>query len=94
MKRFSFWYISSFFISILVALPIITIFFGFFEATSDYFSLLKNTFLINYISNSILLLAGVLLLTFIFGVGAAYFVSFYSFPGVNFSQVLLPISVG
>ena len=77
LKKLNFWYISSFLISLLVALPIITIFFGFFETTSDYFSLLKDTFLLKYISNSILLLAGVLLLTFFFGVGAAYCVSFY-----------------
>ena len=70
--------------SLLVALPIVTVFFGFFETTSDYFSLLKDTFLLKYIFNSILLLAGVLFLSFFFGVGAAYCVSFYDFPGVNF----------
>ncbi len=92
IKRLSFWYISSFFISMLVALPIITVFFGFFETTSDYFLLLKNTFLLKYISNSILLLAGVLFLTFLFGVGAAYYVSFYDFPGVNFFKWALILS--
>ena len=59
-NKFNFWYISSFFISILVALPIITVFYGFFESTSDYFLLLKNTFLLKYISNSLILLVGVL----------------------------------
>ena len=78
--KLNIWYISSFFVSILVALPIITVFYGFFETTSDYFLLLKNTFLLKYISNSILLLIGVLSLTFLFGVGAAYCVSFYDFP--------------
>jgi len=71
-------------VSLLVALPIVTVFFGFFETTSDYFSLLKDTFLLKYIYNSILLLAGVLFLSFFFGVAAAYCVSFYDFPGVNF----------
>jgi len=83
-KKINIWYINSLLISILVALPIITVFFGFFEETSDYFALLKNTFLLKYISNSILLLVGVLLLTFLFGVGSAYYVSFYNFPGANF----------
>ncbi len=91
-NKFNFWYLSSFFISLLVALPIVTVFFGFFETTSDYFSLLKNTFLLKYISNSILLLAGVLTLTFIFGVGAAYCVSFYDFPGINFFKWALILS--
>tara|TARA_Y100000590_G_scaffold350503_1_gene402428 strand:+ start:3685 stop:5292 length:1608 start_codon:yes stop_codon:yes gene_type:complete len=91
-SKFNFWYISSFSISLLVALPIITVFFGFFDSTSDYFSLLKDTFLLKYISNSILLLGGVLLLTFIFGVGAAYCVSFYNFHGVGFFKWALILS--
>ena len=78
--------------SVLVALPIVTVFFGFFETTSDYFLLLKNTFLLKYISNSILLLVGVLLLSFLFGVGSAYCVSFYDFPGVNFFKWALILS--
>ena len=92
LKKINFWYINSFLISLLVALPIITVFFGFFESTSDYFSLLRNTFLLKYISNSILLLVGVLLLTFLFGVGSAYYVSFYNFPGVNFFKWALILS--
>ena len=91
-NKFNFWYISSFFICLLVALPIITVFFGFFETTSDYFLLLKNTFLLKYILNSILLLIGVLSLTFLFGVGAAYCVSFYDFPGKNFFKWSLILS--
>ena len=92
IKKINFWYINSFLISLLVALPIITVFFGFFESTSDYFSLLKDTFLLKYISNSILLLLGVLFLSFIFGVGSAYCVSFYDFPGVNFFKWALILS--
>ncbi len=76
----------------LVAIPIITIFFSFFETTSDYIILLKNTFLLQYISNSILILIGVLFLTLTFGVTAAYFVSFYNFPGVNFFKWALILS--
>ena len=90
--KFNFWYISSFLISLLVALPIITVFFGFFESTSDYFSILKNTFLLKYISNSVFLLIGVLFLTFLFGVGSAYCVSFYDFPGVNFFKWAIILS--
>ncbi|MBO6489707.1 MAG: iron ABC transporter permease, partial [Pelagibacteraceae bacterium] len=92
IRRPNIWYISSFFVSLLVFLPILTVFFSFFEVTTDYFSLLKNTFLLKYISNSILLLVGVLFLTFLFGVGAAYYVSFYDFPGVNFFKWALILS--
>ena len=70
----------------------IDIFLGFFESTSDYYSLLRNTFLLKYILNSFFLLIGVLFLTFIFGVGSAYCVSFYNFPGVNFFKWALILS--
>ena len=91
-KKINIWYLSSFFISLLVALPILTVFLSFFETTSDYFSLLKNTFLLDYITNSILLLIGVLILSFLFGVAAAYYVSFYDFPGVDFFKWSLILS--
>lgn len=90
--KINIWYVSSFLVSLLVALPIVTVFLGFFETTSDYFSLLKNTFLLKYISNSILLLVGVLLLSFLFGVASAYCVSFFDFPGVNFFKWALILS--
>ena len=59
-------------------------FFSYFENTSDYSELLKNTFLFEYISNSLILLLGVLIMTLIIGVTTAYLVSFYSFPFSNF----------
>ena len=84
LKRFNIWYLSSFLISIIVVIPIATVFTSFFEDTSQYFELLKKTFFIEYIINSLILLIGVLFLTFIFGVGSAYIVSFYQFPGAIF----------
>ena len=76
IKNFNIWYISSFLISIAVAIPILTICAGFFENTSNYYSILKDTFLFDYINHSLILLMGVLFLTFIIGVGTAYLVSF------------------
>ena len=86
------WYFSSLLISVFVAIPIITVFISFFETTGNYSSILKETFLYEYISNSIFLLIGVLLLTFIIGVGSAYLVSFYKFPCVNFFKWALILS--
>ncbi len=86
------WYFSSLLISIFVAIPIITVFISFFETTGNYSSIIKETFLYEYISNSIFLLIGVLLLTFIIGVGSAYLVSFYKFPCVNFFKWALILS--
>ena len=91
-NKINIWYFSSFIISIIVAVPIITVFSSFFETTGDYVSVLKNTFLLDYIYNSLILLTGVLTLTFIIGVGCAYLVSFYKFPGVNFFKWALILS--
>ena len=82
--RINFWYISSFIISTLVIIPILTVFSSFFETTSNYYQILKDTFLLEYIFNSIILLISVLLLTFLIGTGTAYLVSFYKFPLSNF----------
>ena len=90
--KFNFWYFSSLIISLTVAIPILTVFTSFFENTTNYFEILKNTFLLEYIFNSFILLIGVLFLTFILGVGSAYMVSFYNFPGVNFFKWALILS--
>ena len=90
--KVNFWYFGSLIVSLTVIIPILTIFSSFFESTTNYFEILKNTFLVEYIFNSLLLLIGVLFLTFIMGVGCAYLVSFYNFPGVNFFKWALILS--
>ena len=92
VKKFNFWYLSSFLISFIVAIPIITVFTSFFESTTNYSSIISETFINEYIFNSFILLSGVLFLTFIIGVGCAYIVSFYKFPGVNFFKWALILS--
>ena len=91
-RNFNIWFLSSLLISILVIIPIFTVSISFFEDTSRYFEILKNTFLLEYIFNSLVLLIGVLILTFFLGVGSAYVVSFYKFPGVNFFKWALILS--
>jgi iron(III) transport system permease protein len=92
LKKINFWYLSSFLISIIVAIPILTVFSSFFDTTGNYSIILKNTFLYEYIFNSLFLLIGVLILTFLIGVTCAYLVSFYNFPGVNFFKWALILS--
>ena len=91
-RNFNIWFLSSLLISILVIIPIFTVSISFFDNTSKYFEILKNTFLLEYIFNSLVLLIGVLILTFFLGVGSAYVVSFYKFPGVNFFKWALILS--
>ncbi|MBD1167955.1 iron ABC transporter permease [Pelagibacterales bacterium SAG-MED06] len=92
LRKINIWYLSSFFISIAVAIPIITVFSSFFESTSNYSDIIKNTFLYDYIFNSLSLLLGVLFLTFVIGVSCAYLVSFYKFTGSNFFKWALILS--
>ena len=82
--KVNFWFLSSLLISTVVAIPIITVFTSFFEDTSNYYEILKETFLFEYIFNSFFLLVCVLVLTFIIGTCTAYLVSFYEFPLSNF----------
>ena len=90
--RINFWYISSFVISLFVIIPILTVFSSFFDNTSNYYQILKDTFLLEYIFNSLILLVSVLILTFIIGTGSAYLVSFFNFPFSNFFKWALILS--
>ena len=92
IKKINFWYLTSFLISFIVAIPIITVFTSFFQSTTNYSSVINETFINEYIFNSFILLSGVLFLTFLIGVGCAYLVSFYKFPGVNFFKWALILS--
>ena len=80
MTKYNLWFISSFLIASVVALPILTVFFSFFAETSNYFIILKDTFLFDYIFNSITILIFVLFFTLILGITSAYYISFYEFP--------------
>ncbi len=74
-KNLNVWFFLSLIISLFVLIPILTVFSSFFEDTTNYFEVLRETFFLEYIFNSITLLLGVLCLTFILGVGSAYIVS-------------------
>ena len=92
LKNINIWFLSSLLVSIFVSIPILTVFTSFFENTSNYYEILKDTFLMEYIFNSLSLLISVLILTFILGTGSAYLVSFYEFPLSNFFKWALILS--
>jgi iron(III) transport system permease protein len=91
-KNLNIWFISSFAVSVVVSIPILTVFTSFFENTSNYFEILKDTFLFEYIFNSLTLLLGVLIVSLLIGVGCAYLVSFYDFPGAKIFKWALILS--
>ena len=84
MTKYNIWFFTSVFIALIVALPILTVSFSFFSETSNYFYILKNTFLLEYIFNSLTILIFVIFITFALGVVSAYFISFYQFPFSRF----------
>ncbi len=90
--RINIWYLSSFIISLIVIIPILTVFSSFFQQTTNYFDILKETFLFEYTYNSLVLLISVLTLTFLIGTSTAYLVSFYDFPLSNFFKWALILS--
>ena len=92
MTKYNIWFFGSTLIALIVAMPIITVFFSFFNETSNYFNLLKDTFLFDYIFNSLTILFFVIFFTFILGVFSAYFISFYEFPLSNFFSWALILS--
>ena len=91
-RNFNIWFLLSLLVSIFVSIPILTVFTSSFESTSNYYEILKDTFLIEYIFNSLVLLISVLLLTFLIGTGTAYLVSFFEFPLSNFFKWALILS--
>ena len=82
--KINFWLISSLLISSLICIPILIILSSFFTELSGYYKLLTETYLYTYIINTVILFIGVILFSFVFGVGIAYLVSFYIFPGSKF----------
>ena len=92
IKFINIWFISSLTVSLIVITPILTVFSSFFENTSNYYQVLKDTFLVEYILNSLILLFSVLILTFLIGTGSAYLVSFFEFPFSNFFKWALILS--
>lgn len=90
--RINYWLVSSLLISLVVCIPLVVISSSFFVKLSGYYNLLQDTYLYLYLFNTLALLIGVIILTLIFGVGSAYLVSFYKFPGSNFFTWALILS--
>ena len=92
MTKYNIWFFGSLIVAAVVAMPIITVFFSFFYETSNYFYILKDTFLFDYIFNSLTILLFVISFTFVLGIFSAYFISFYDFPLSNFFSWALILS--
>jgi iron(III) transport system permease protein len=98
VKRYYYWWNKwsgySLLILLLVATPLFTIFIKLFESPGGSWPHIANNLLFGYFQNTILLLFGVALLTFLLGVSTAWLVSNYEFPGRKYFEWLLILPLG
>lgn len=89
------WSAGALFIAILVILPIAAVCWIALFPTENIWPHLLATTLPRYLSNTLILMGGVALLAGTVGVGAAWLVTMYRFPGVRWIQwvLLLPLAI-
>ncbi len=87
--------ISSFAVALLLALPIFVIVGFVFSGSVDLFQHLYETVLVDYVSNSLLLMLGVGVGVLLLGIPTAWLTSVCDFPGRKFFSwaLLLPLAV-
>ena len=83
------WIVISSILTLVLVVPIVLIVSNALGAQSDTLTHLKNTVLNDYIINTLILLGGVCSLSLVFGVGSAYFVTFYEFRFAKFFSIVL-----
>ena len=92
INSWSLWLVT---ISVVVSLPILTIIIGLFEGVGEMWNHIVTYFLIDYITNSIFLIVGCGLLSFLLGVSSAWIITNYQFKGSKLIEWLLfmPLSI-
>ena len=81
-------------ILLVVTVPVITILIQLFEPPGSSWIHLRDNLLVNYFTNTLILLFGVGVLTFLLGVSTAWLVSNYNFPGRRYFEWLLILPLG
>ena len=89
------WAATALLLSLLVALPLLLIFPEVFKKGDEVWSHVVKNLLPRYMLNTVLLMLGVAVLTFLMGVSTAWLVSMYRFPGSAFFEwaLILPIAI-
>src|SRR5690554_511518 len=83
------WTAGAIVILLAVLTPILTILVKLFDKPGEHWGHIVTTLLPSYFSNSLILLLGVGIVTFIIGVSMAWLVSVYEFPGRKYFEWLL-----
>ncbi|MDA1324166.1 MAG: iron ABC transporter permease [Proteobacteria bacterium] len=89
------WCLAAFFIAVCVSIPVVVVTSSVFVPTGEVWDHLAATVLPRYMLNSGLLLFGVGIGTFVVGVGTAWMVTMYQFPGRALFEwaLILPFAV-
>ncbi len=89
------WVGAAFVASLLVATPVLIIFPEVLASSDEVWSHIVRNLLPAYVQNTIWLMLGVAVLTFLLGVSTAWFVSMYHFAGRRFFEwaLILPIAI-
>ncbi len=90
LSNINLWKVSSVLLALFLSIPLLTILFSVFVPSGEVWQHLFDTVLKEYVFNSLLLMLGVGLLTFVIGVASAWLVTMCQFPGCRmFSWMLL-----
>ena len=95
MNRLSFWSLLPFAVLIVFTAPLLIVLSSLFGDYSENWSHLYEFVLFNYISNSLILVAGVGVLVFFLGTITAWTVTNFKFPGRNTFEwaLILPLAI-
>lgn len=89
------WIWGAFFTALLIAFPLVTVLSNIFIPGDETWQHISRNLLPRYVLNTIILMTGVAILTFLLGVSTAWIVSMYNFPGRRFFNwaLILPIAI-
>lgn len=89
------WITGSWATALLLALPVLALVFSAFSAEGELFRHLTDTVLLDYLANTLGLVAGVVLLSLLFGVPTAWLVAMCQVPGRRALQwaLMLPMAM-
>jgi len=89
------WLLSALATAALIGLPIVSVIYLALFPEENAWTHLANTVLPYYLKNTLILMLGVVTLTFLVGTGSAWLISMYNFPGKRWLSwaLLLPFAV-
>ncbi len=89
------WIAPSLLITLVILLPLFVIIIEFFRPATEIWNHFISSLVSGYVKNSVVLMAGTALGTFMLGTGTAWLVSMYRFPGRRFFSwaLVMPIAI-